>query len=76
VIYSFGCEIEFGMNREALPLILAICLPFIIVIMVLLYLSGSDIIKYLRSVEPIYYVITLPFGLGLLAALLKVRKPK
>ncbi|MEM4258355.1 MAG: hypothetical protein QXL17_04295 [Candidatus Thermoplasmatota archaeon] len=64
------------MNREALPFILAICIPFIIVSMVFLYLSGSNIIIFFRSIDPIYYVIILPFALGLFAALLKVRKPK
>ena len=64
------------MNREALPLIIGIFLPVIIVGLVVLYLSGYDITIYLRKIDIIYYIIVFPFGLGLLAAILYYRKPK
>jgi hypothetical protein len=64
------------MNREALPLIIGIFLPVIIVGLVILYLSGYDLTIYLRKIDIIYYIIVFPFGLGLLAAILYYRKPK
>lgn len=64
------------MNREALPLILVILTPIILVSLILLYLYGYDFTVYLRKIDLIYYIIILPFALGILAALLKVRKPK
>ncbi len=64
------------MNREALPLILAILIPIILVSLILFYLYGYDFTVYLRKIDLIYYIIILPFALGLLAALLKLMKPK
>jgi hypothetical protein len=64
------------MNREALPLIVGILLPVILVGLIVLYLSGYDITVYLRKIDIIYYVIVLPFGLGILAAILYFRKPR
>jgi hypothetical protein len=63
------------MNREALPLIVGILLPVILVGLIVLYLIGYDITVYLRKIDIIYYVIVLPFGLGILAAILYFRKP-
>jgi len=68
------------MNREAVPLILAILTPVILVILVLLHIyrydTASYIISYLRKVDIIYYIIIIPFALGLFSALLKLRKPR
>jgi len=64
------------MNREALPLIIAIIIPIILVSSIILYIYGYDITYYFKQIEPIYYVILLPFALGALAALVKLRKPK
>ena len=68
------------MNREAVPLILAILTPVILVILVLLHIYRYDtalyIISYLRKVDIIYYIIIIPFALGLFSALLKLRKPR
>lgn len=64
------------MNREALPLILVILIPITLVSLISLYLYGYDFTVYLRKIDLIYYIIILPFALGILAALLKVRKPK
>jgi hypothetical protein len=63
------------MNREALPLIVGILLPVILVGLIVLYFSGYDITVYLRKIDIIYYVIVLPFGLGILAAIFYFRKP-
>jgi hypothetical protein len=64
------------MNREAVPLIIGILVPIVIVALIVLYVSGYDITVYLRKIDLIYYVIVLPFGLGLLAAILWFKKPK
>jgi hypothetical protein len=64
------------MNREAVPLIVGILVPIVIVALIVLYVSGYDITVYLRKIDLIYYVIVLPFGLGLLAAILWFKKPR
>jgi hypothetical protein len=64
------------MNREAMPLIIGILVPIVIVALIVLYVSGYDITVYLRKIDLIYYVIVLPFGLGLLAAILWFKKPR
>lgn len=64
------------MNREALPLVLVILVPIVLVSLILLFLYGYDFTVYLRKIDLVYYIIILPFALGILAALLKVRKPK
>jgi len=63
------------MNREALPLIFVILIPAIFVTLVVIYLYGYDFTEILLKIDLIYYIIILPFVLGLLAALLKMRKP-
>jgi hypothetical protein len=64
------------MNREALPLLVGIVVPILFVALIVLYISGYDITIYLRKIDLIYYVVLIPFGLGLLAALLWFRKPR
>jgi len=64
------------MNREAVPLIVGILIPIVLVVLIVLYVSGYDITEYLRKIDLIYYVIVLPFGLGFLAAILWFKKPR
>jgi hypothetical protein len=64
------------MNREALPLIIGILVPIVIVALIVLYVSGYDVTVYLRKIDIIYYIILIPFGLGLLAAVFWYRKPR
>lgn len=64
------------MNREALPLILAILAPIVLVSLILLYFYGFDFTLYLKRIDLIYYIIVIPFALGLFAALLRLRKPR
>lgn len=64
------------MNREALPLILAILAPIVLVSLMLLYFYGFDFTLYLKKIDLIYYIIVIPFALGLFAALLRLRKPR
>jgi ABC-type multidrug transport system permease subunit len=65
-----------GMNREAVPLIVGILVPVIFVALIVLYLNGFDITEYLRKINIIYYLLVLPFGLGLLVIILWFRKPR
>jgi len=64
------------MNREALPLILAILIPIILVFLFWLYFYGLDYFDYFKKIDLIYYIIIIPFALGLFAGLLKLSKPK
>ena len=64
------------MNREAVPLIVGLLVPIILVALIVLYISGYDITVYFRNINPIYYLLVLPFGLGLLVVVFWFRKPK
>jgi len=65
-----------AMNREAVPLIVCILIPIVLVVLIVLYISGYDITEYLKKINIIYYIIVIPFGLGLLAAILWFNKPR
>jgi len=62
------------MNREALPLIVAILVPVIIVSLILLYFYGYDFTIFMRRIDLIYYIILFPFALGLAIAFLRRKK--
>lgn len=62
------------MNREAVPLILAILTPIILVSLVILHINGYDLTLFFRKIDLLYYIIILPIALGLLVAILKYRK--
>ena len=64
------------MNREALPLIFVILITISCDREWTLVYQGYDFTVYLRKIDLNYYIIILPFALGLLAALLKIKKPK
>jgi len=64
------------MNREVVPLIVGILVPIVLVALIVLYLSGYDFTIYLRRINIIYYLLILPFVLGLLAAIIWYRKPQ
>jgi ABC-type multidrug transport system permease subunit len=64
------------MNREAVPLIVGILIPVIFVALIVLYLNGLDITVYLRKINIIYYLLILPFALGLLVIIFWYRKPR
>lgn len=64
------------MNKEAVPLIIGILVPVIFVGLIVLYLQGYDITEYLRNINIIYYLLVLPFGLGLLVIIFWFRKPR
>jgi len=64
------------MNREAVPLIVGILFPVIFVGFIVLYLYNYDVIEYLRKINIIYYILILPFGLGLLVVIFWFREHK
>jgi len=64
------------MNREAVPLIIGILVPIIFVAFIVLYLYGFDVTVYLRKINIIYYLLVLPFGLGILVIIIWFRKPR
>lgn len=64
------------MNREAVPLVIGILLPVLLVAFIILYLSGYDITIFLKKINIIYYLVLIPFGLGFLVIIFWFRKPK
>jgi len=61
-------------NREALPLILAILVPIIFVSLILLYFYGYDVTLFFRQIDIIYYIIVFPIALGFLIAIMRWKK--
>jgi hypothetical protein len=62
-------------NKESLPLILALLIPILLVSVILLYYYGFDITLFLRRIPWIYYVIITPIALGFTVAIIKYMKP-
>ena len=62
------------MNKEAVPLLVAVAVPFLLVVTIFLYFYGYDITAFFKKIDAIYYVIVLPFALGLLVAIFKLKK--
>ena len=63
------------MNRESLPLIAALLVPFILVLIVILYYYGYDITQFFRQFPLIYYIIILPIALGFIVGVVKFVRP-
>ena len=62
------------MNREALPLILAVLIPIVLVSLILLYIYGYDVTLLFREIDIIYYIIVFPIVLGFLVAIMRWKK--
>ena len=62
------------MNREALPFILAIFTPIILVSLIMIHINGYDLISFFRKIDLIYYIIIFPIALGFMVAVLKYKK--
>ena len=62
------------MNKEALPLIVAILVPILLVSLILLYFYGYDFTLFFLEIDLIYYIILLPFILGTVAGIFKLRQ--
>ena len=63
------------MNRESLPLFIALIVPIILVAIVLLYYYGFDITLFFRSLDIMYYIIIIPFVLGFIVVIVKFMRP-
>ena len=70
ITYTYGHS-GGAMNREALPLIVAIVAPIIIVGIIVLYIYGYDFTRFIREIDIIYYIILFPIVLGLIFAVIK-----
>jgi hypothetical protein len=62
-------------NRESLPLIIAVMIPVILVSIILLYYYGYDITLFLRNIDLIYYIIIIPFVLGFFVIIVRMMRP-
>jgi hypothetical protein len=56
-------------NKEALPLVVGIFVPIVLVSIILLYFYGYDITLFFRGIDIIYYIVIIPIGLGFLVIL-------
>ena len=63
------------MNRESLPLLLALFVPIILVLIVLLYYYGYDITEFFRKLNILYYIVIIPVALGFTVAIIKYMRP-
>ncbi len=63
------------MNRESLPLLLALFVPIILVVIVLLYYYGYDITEFFRKLNILYYIVIIPVALGFTVAIIKYMRP-
>jgi hypothetical protein len=62
------------MNREALPFILALSIPIVLVFLILIQIYGYDLTSFFRELDIIYYIIILPLALGFIVTLLMLGK--
>ena len=63
-------------NRESLPLIGALLVPIVLVLIILLYFYGHDVlINFFMNVPLIYYIIIFPIALGFTVGIIKVMRP-
>jgi hypothetical protein len=63
------------MNRESLPLIVALLVPFILVLIIILFYYGYDITIFLRQFPLIYYIVIIPIALGFVVGVVKFVRP-
>jgi len=63
------------LNRESLPLLLALFVPIILVLIVLLYYYGYDITEFFRKLNILYYIVLVPVALGFTVAIIKYMRP-
>jgi hypothetical protein len=58
-----------SMNKEAVPLIVGLMIPLLLLGVLAVRWYGLDIIGLLQSVDPLYYIVMFPIALGLVIAL-------
>ena len=56
-------------NREAVPLVIGLCIPLTLMIIVLIQFYGIDFISFIKSVDVLYYIAIFPILLGLFVAI-------
>ena len=62
-------------NRESIPLILALLVPFALLLVILMYYYGYDLTVFLKKVPILYYIVMIPIGLGFIVAIVKYMRP-
>lgn len=62
-------------NRETIPLLLSIIIPFTLMIIILLYYYGYDITAIFRQINIMYWIIIMPVALGFTVAIIKKMRP-
>ena len=62
-------------NRESVPLIAALLVPFVLVGLILLYYYGYDLTVFLRKIPILYYIVLIPVALGFTVAIAKYTRP-
>ena len=67
--------VDWRMNRESLPLIIGLLIPFTLVLIILLYYYGYDITQFLSKINIIYYIVIFPFILGFIVIIVKWMRP-
>jgi len=63
-------------NREALPLIIGLFIPVVLVLIIFLYKSGYDFISLLEKIPILYYIIIFPIIIGFIFTIIKWRQSK
>jgi hypothetical protein len=62
-------------NKESAPLIFALFIPIILVLFILGYHFGYEIVYILLKIPIIYYIIIFPVALGFTVAIIKYMRP-
>jgi len=63
-------------NREALPLIIGLLTPLVLVLIIILYFYGYDFISFFKQINILYYIVILPVLLGMIFAILKWKESR
>ena len=63
------------MNKESLPLIIALLVPISLAAIFILYYCGYDLTLFLRQIPIIYYIIIFPIALGFTVGIIKYLRP-
>ncbi len=66
---------EYRVNKESIPLFIALLVPIVLVSLVLLYYYGFDITDFFRKIDLLYYIIIIPFVLGFIVVIIKFMRP-
>ena len=66
---------RWSMNKESLPLILALLVPIVLVSIIVLYYYGIDLTQIFRRIDILYYIIIIPFVLGFIVIIVKFMRP-